>query len=66
MAKASKSASEDSPLYKKGLSILKDHPSMEEVYLTANGFGFFSYEEAKNHGQGLKDKSIVHVKRKAK
>ncbi|WP_418450183.1 hypothetical protein [Alistipes sp.] len=52
------------PQQKAGEQILADYPDAAEVFVTAEGFGFFRVSDARNHAATLRDKTIIHVKRK--
>lgn len=51
-------------LEKEGERILAEYPDASEVFMTANGFGFFREADARNHAATLRDKTITNVKRK--
>ena len=51
-------------LEKEGEQILAEYPDAPEVFMTANGFGFFREADARNHAATLRDKTITNVKRK--
>ena len=44
--------------------ILTDYPDAAEICMTADGFGFFREQDARNHAETLRDKSILTAKRK--
>lgn len=48
----------------KGRQILEEYPAAMEVYMTSNGFGFFREQDARNHADTLRDKTVIIVKRK--
>lgn len=50
-------------LKRKGLQILEDYPDEQKVYMTANGFGFFKYTDARNHAETLSDQEVLTVNR---
>ena len=58
------SDAENAELKAKGLQILSDYPNEQKVYMTVNGFGFFSYTDARNHAETLSDKTILTINRK--
>lgn len=58
------SEAENAELKAKGLQILSDYPNEQKVYMTVNGFGFFSYTDARNHAETLSDKTILTINRK--
>lgn len=47
----------------KGLAILSRYPDKQTIYMTANGFGFFNFNEANNHAKSIDDKTIITVNR---
>ena len=51
-------------LENEGKRILAEYPDAPEVFMTANGFGFFREADARNHAATLRDKTITNVKRK--
>ncbi len=51
-------------LEREAARILADYPDSKEVCMTADGFGFFREQDARNHADTLRDKSILTVKRK--
>lgn len=66
--KAAKIATEslEGKLCMQGISILKDYPEANEINMTSNGFGFFDFNDAKNHASTLTDKTVVTVKKEDK
>lgn len=51
------------PIAKAALEIFKDHPELEEIYVTADGQGFTSQEKAKDNARYQKDKAVLHFKK---
>lgn len=51
-------------LEQEAVRILADYPDAAEIRMTADGFGFFREQDARNHADTLRDKSILTVKRK--
>lgn len=62
--KATKKVDPKSSIEQAGKSILADYPDAEEVYMTADGFGFFDEHDAREHAKRLDDKDVVTVKNK--
>ena len=44
--------------------ILAEHPEAEAVYMTSDGFGYFSEHDARNHARDLKDNEVKRFEHK--
>lgn len=44
--------------------ILAEHSEAESVYMTSDGFGYFSEHDARNHARDLKDGEVTQFKQK--
>lgn len=62
-APATDAENEDDPLTIKGRVLLENYPEAEEIFMTADGFGFFEEQGAYNHAATIKKPTIVHVKK---
>lgn len=63
MDKAGTAASTSSKWEAKVRAILASYPAETEVYVTADGFGFFDRKEAEAHAAGLLKKEVITIKR---
>ncbi len=50
-------------LAKAAKALLKSNPALEAVYMTADGTGFATKNDADNHARNLKNKAVTPVKR---
>ncbi len=50
-------------LAKAGKALLKSNPALDTVYMTADGTGFATKNDADNHAHNLKNKAVTPVKR---
>ena len=48
----------NNPIAKAALEIFKDHPELEEIYVTSDGQGFTDKNKAENQARYLKDRTI--------
>lgn len=53
----------ENALTKAGRSILERNPALTAVYMTADGAGFASKNDAENHARNLKNKVVTPVNR---
>lgn len=56
-------ATAENPLVAVGKKLLADNPTQAEIFMSADGFGFFQECDAKNYARSLENKTIITVKR---
>lgn len=52
-------------LKKKAKQIFKQHPTIDKIYITSDGFGFTEKDKAEAHTGFLKEKEVVEFTRKS-
>ena len=53
----------NNPIAKAALEIFKDHPELEEIYVTSDGQGFTNHEKANDNARYLKNKEVSRFQR---